>query len=207
MKALFGVLAVASSVLVMAPAQAVTILHDDFEGESAASVLNYDAFANWDVLNGSVDLVKSGDFGINCRGQVGFCVDLDGTSGDAGDLTSKAAFDIMPGMIVTLQFDYHGNQRVDVDDTMTVSFGSLYTETFADIFFDQSWQTVVRSFTTTAPVVGAKLVFSHEGGDNFGILLDDVKVDVEPIPVPPAMLLMGSVLGFAAWRARRAKKA
>ena len=74
-------------------AGAQTVLLDDpFSG--SATVLNYGLFTNWDVLNGTtVDLIRSGDYGISCVDGAGYCVDMSGSTGATsnGTLQSKLA--------------------------------------------------------------------------------------------------------------------
>ncbi len=76
------------------------VFSDNFDGEGApgASVLNYGtasgtSFAQWTISDGTVDLVAIPDvYGIaSCPGSAsGKCVDLDGSTHDAGVMTSKA---------------------------------------------------------------------------------------------------------------------
>ena len=47
---------VASSV----PAHADTLFSDNFDADSASSVLNFNSFVNWNVINGSVDYIRNG---------------------------------------------------------------------------------------------------------------------------------------------------
>src|SRR5690349_11263550 len=76
--------------LFAAPGQATTVFSDNFDAENGgATALNYTGFTNFDV-EGQVDLVKTGDFGIVCAGGSGSCVDLDGTSGPGRLLTSSS---------------------------------------------------------------------------------------------------------------------
>jgi hypothetical protein len=206
MKAVLASLALAAGLAVASTAQAVVVFQDGFEGEPAGSQLNYNAFANWDVLNGTVDKIAQGGFGLACAGGSGICVDMDGSTNNAGDLVSKAAFSFAAGDTVRLTFDFSGNQRGGAADGMTVSFGALFSELFGAVPANQPYQTVVRTFAAVSAGT-ANISFSHAGGDNIGMMLDNVKLEVEPVPVPAPVLLMGSVLGLAAWRARRSRKA
>lgn len=192
MKKTLAILAVAAGTVFAVPAQATIVFQDGFEGEPAGSALNYASFANWNVSNGTVDKIASGGFGITCAGGSGLCVDMDGSTSDAGDLATKTSFNILAGETVRLMFDYSGNQRGGAADTMNVSLGSLFTEVFSAIPANQPFQTITRTFVAGANE-SASLVFSHAGGDNFGMILDNVKLEVEPVPVPPAVLLMGSI--------------
>lgn len=189
------------------PAQAVVLLDDDFDGEGPGTVLNYDAFANWDVTNGTVDTIGGAGGGVSCIGAAGVCIDLDGSSVDAGTLTSKTAFSFGAGETISLMFDYSGNQRTAGPDSMTVSLGSFYSEVFDNIPTNQGFTTVVRTFSSGAGGT-ANLEFAHDGFDFQGIILDNVKLETRTpaVPVPMPLALMGSAVLLAVWRARRARK-
>jgi len=114
-------LMLAASVLLAtaAPAHAAPIFGENFDSEGAAgvSVLNYNTFDKFIVPNtgpvaGTVDLISSGGHGIDCAGGTGKCVDLDGSTSNAGALVSKTLFSFGAGDIVTLTFDLSGNQRI-----------------------------------------------------------------------------------------------
>ena len=93
--------AVAAALLAAAPGIAsaaltiVTVFSDDFDAENGgAGVLNYGGFANWTVSNGTVDLIGNGF--IDLLPGHGLYVDMDGSTGDAGRITSRT-FDLVPG--------------------------------------------------------------------------------------------------------------
>ncbi len=68
-------------------AQAGVLFQDNFdaEGTSGSSQLNYNAFDNWTVEDGTVDLIADpNQWGIDCVGGTGKCVDLDGSTRNAG---------------------------------------------------------------------------------------------------------------------------
>jgi len=170
-------------------------LTDNFDNEAAG--LNYNNFANWDVVNGSVDSISNGTYDINCESGSGICLDLDGSSNDAGDLVSKESFS--PGTY-TLQFSFSGHQQPsDGIDSVTVSFGD-FTESF-EVDPSDPFTTINR--TVNVDDDDNKLMFSHLGGDNYGAILDNVTVsltseavakDPSSIPVPAAFWLFGSSL-------------
>lgn len=172
---------------------AITSLVDNFDSESR--VLNYTSFSHWDVTNGTVDVVGSGNWSIDCVGGSGACVDLDGSSRNAGDLVSKELF---AEGTYDFQFKISGNQRGGSrPDAVTVSLGD-FSEYFS-LSHDDPFMLVSR--TVTVGTGGAKLSFSAAGGDNQGLMLDDVSVT--QTPVPAAIWLFGSaLLGLAGLRRR-----
>lgn len=180
-------------------AQAGVIFQDDFNAEAGAeeaSALNYTSFSNWTVSEGTVDVVASGDYSIGCAGGDGKCVDLDGSTGNAGILRS-IALTLNPGTY-TLSFDISGNQRGHADDSMVVTLGGFLDETFT-LSASDPWQTIIRNITVTAETTDY-LVFNHDGGDNIGILLDNVSL----VPEPGTLALLG--LGMLALGASRRNK-
>jgi hypothetical protein len=98
--------------LLASPLSAQTLLNDNFNSENggAGSVLNYNTFGNWNVT-GAVDLIRSSDFGINCVGGSGMCVDMSGSQGTTGTLSSKLSYSFAAGDVVRLSLDVSGNQR------------------------------------------------------------------------------------------------
>lgn len=177
---------------------AVPIFSDNFDSEPGAS-LTYTGFANWDVSGGSVDLIGEGSSWDYLPGN-GLYVDLDGSTLNAGVLTSKEAFNFLPGYAYTLSFDLGGANVRDAegkyieayqqDNTVTVSLPGIYTNDFT-LPYDQPFTTYEYEFTVASSIY-ANLSFSNAGGDNVGLLLDNVEIDGPPIEVPipePATLL------------------
>jgi hypothetical protein len=94
------------------PVNAATIFSDDFD--ASVSGLNV-VPTGWTVIDGTVDVV-SGGF---CS--AGLCVDLDGSTNDAGVLSRD--FSLLAGEQYLLTFDLSGNQRGGSDD-LVVMFGT-----------------------------------------------------------------------------------
>ncbi|MEH2250300.1 PEP-CTERM sorting domain-containing protein [Nostoc sp.] len=174
-------------------ATVTTLLQDDFNQENnGVGALNYNKFTNFDVIKGSVDLIGNGFFDFFPSN--GLYVDLDGSTFLAGTLQSKQTFNFQAGDIVNLSFQLAGNQRNGMIDPVTVSLGSLYTETFS-LPQSDGFTTFSRNFTvTSASATSATLNFQETGTDNIGLLLDNVTL-TKSVPEP------GSIMGLLAFGA------
>lgn len=177
---------------------ATIVFQDNFEAYNVGgSVTNFGG--NWTVSNGTVDLVGPGFFGGLALGG-GKSVDLDGSTNNAGTFTSRA-LSLTSGDYV-LTFDLAGNQRGG-DDTvnLSVSLGlAMQTFTLASNV-PYTTQTVLFSVSGNS---SSNIIFDHLGGNNIGLLLDNVALTrVSEVPVPAAAWLFGSaVLGFFGARRR-----
>ncbi len=133
-------------------AGADVLLFDDFNAENGGvRQLNYTAFANWDITDGTVDLCDAVDV---MQGD-GLYVDLDGSTNDAGRMESKTTFPLQPGFY-ELSFLLAGSQRGDFN-TVTVSLGDTYSETFA-LASSVPWTSVKRTIIVATATDG-KLLF------------------------------------------------
>jgi hypothetical protein len=221
------------AVAVASPAAAVDAFEEGFEGETAGpTILNYEGFANWTVSEGSVDLKRSGDFGVSCR-TGNYCVDLDGSTNDAGVLTLATSFAFRAGEVIDIVSWISGNQRGSAADSFSVRL------TFAEPTAVLGFQFLIPSgylppsdnpgvsvanisgfaqsgdpfrtygFRFTAGEAGAAtLRYAAVGGDNEGPILDDVSILITPIPEAAtwAMLIAGfGLVGVAARRRRVAQ--
>src|SRR5262249_12985583 len=152
-------------VIVSTPVTAVRVdtplLDDDFNHENAGQGrFNYTNFAKWEVTRGAVDIVTDGTplaLWTMVPGINGYAIDLVGTGNPlAGRLESRSAFTLAPGTY-QLSFDLAGSHRsFSQTDSVTVSLGDAYRETFALSLFDKL--TVTRAVTVTVPTTG-KLIF------------------------------------------------
>lgn len=186
---ILGVIVVLS--LSSVPAKAAIIFSDDFNAENGGvadiSTLNYTVFANWAVSSGTVDLIGNAYYDFYPGN--GLYVDLDGTTGDAGTMTS-IGLPLGPGQY-ELKFWLGGNARGYPADTVAVSVAvggvsQSYTLSSGAFLAEYSMLFTIGSATT------ANIVFDHAGGDNQGIILDQVVLN--QIPEPGTLILLGSGL-------------
>jgi hypothetical protein len=192
------------------PAHAAVVFTDTFDADAASSVLNFNAFNNWTVSGGTVDYIRSGGFGINCVGGSGGCVDMDGSSGDAGRLSSKTLFNFgaRDTVFYSLTVDLSGNQRGGAPDTVTFGVeGGPQTTIALGVF--EPFATYGFNFDFGAATSG-RIIVEGAGGDNFGGILDNVVLSVTRIgalPEPGTAALLALVLaGIATTGGRRARR-
>ncbi|MBD2242745.1 PEP-CTERM sorting domain-containing protein [Nostoc sp. FACHB-888] len=179
-----------------AKAATVVLVEDNFNTENSGNrALNYNNFANWNVTNGTVDLIGNGFF--NFFPSNGLYVDTDGSSSLAGKLESKETFAFNVGDILNLTFKLAGDQRNNGFNSVAVSLGSLFNETITLPSTD-NFTTFTRNITVTSATTG-KLAFDGVGGDNVGLLLDDVKfTKTTSVPEPTSII---GILAFGAFSA------
>ena len=212
-------IAAAAAVTLASPAAAAVVYSNNFNAENGGnSALNYNGFNGLTVTNGTVDLVKSGDFGITCAGGSGSCVDLDGSTSDSG-LTSSNSFAFNAGDRIALSFLFSGNQRGGADDAFSVrfifggnvtgtrgfnssccgngSFGNFSASSVGVNIFSISPNSAFSNFEFYAIANNAGTVnftFEDTGNDNVGIIIDDVSLSIGAVPEPSAWALM--IIGF-----------
>src|SRR6185369_701534 len=145
---LFGVMAI----LACGASASAAGFSDNFDGEALGLNQSLD---NWTVSDGTIDVIGTGFFDL--RPPRFRYLDLDGSTGDAGKITTNMVF--APGNY-TLSFDLSGNARNDSNDTVAVSLGS-YSESIT-LPGTAPFSTYIRNVSVAAP---AQLVFDHAGGD------------------------------------------
>ncbi|MFN7173606.1 MAG: PEPxxWA-CTERM sorting domain-containing protein [Thermaurantiacus tibetensis] len=227
--AALGAVALAAAV----PASAFSFF-DGFEGETTGpSILNYAGFANWTVSDGTVDLVRSGDFRIRCR-TGNYCVDLDGSTSNAGKFRLNLPIVFAAGETVAVEFWLSGNQRNGATDAQQVWFdfaaptnlaSAVWTNGGVDTVYGPSPGVVAFGWNVslpgTSPFLRYGVVFTpteagsatlwfddwRAGNDNIGLILDDVSVRISgaviPEPATWAMLIAGFGLVGVAARRRQ----
>lgn len=214
------------------PASAGVVYSNNFDGENGGNTaLNYNGFNGLTVTDGTVDLVKSGDFGITCAGGSGACVDLDGSTSDAG-LVSSNSFSFAKGDRVALSFDFSGNQRntppndgfrtaFHFSGMVSGRFGSKSTTFGLQDYGAFSNPAGVRVDIYNIPPAFAmtdftfffdaysagNVTFSFQdfGNDNVGVVIDNLSLDISAVPEVGtwAMMIAGFGLTGAAMRRRR----
>lgn len=182
--------------------QAVLIFSDNFD--SYTSGLDWPGEGNWTVSDGYVDMIGVGTIWDLQPGN-GLYLDMDGSQQDAGKITS-IVLNLNPGNYV-LSYDVAGNHRGGGDDSMNIAVGSLLSATTIAgqdaIFTTVNLPFVVNTATT------ASITFEGIGGDNVGVLLDNVALDYERfqdnnvVPAPGALVLVGIGTGIVSWLRRR----
>lgn len=191
-------LAIAITALAPCLAQAsTTIFADNFNSNPYG--LNT-VPSGWNVAGGTVDVVGTGGFGYLCNTGGLMCVDLDGSTGNAGVLSRD--FSLTAGTTYTSFFDIAGSQRGG-SENLQIIFGSANLS-LNPLASNSPW--TQYSLTFTPVVTGTySLVFNNAGGDNMGAMLDNVSVQAVPEPETYALLLAGlGLMGAVARRRRQA---
>jgi len=177
-----------ATVVIASPsrAAAITSFSDNFDAEGPGDRLNYETFANWDVSEGTVDLIGAGGKYDLFPGN-GSYVDLDGSTRDAGVLTTKDEF--APGTYA-LSFFLGGASRTVDTEEVSVVFGS-----FSEVFTVMSTDPLALVSRTVSLSSAAKLSFANAGGDYEGAILDNVHVQLSSVstPVPTPALIPGLI--------------
>ena len=184
---------------------ALIIFQDDFNSEHGGSaVLNYGGFSNWDVTGGTVDLIGNGKWDFQPGN--GLYVDLDGSTRNAGQLTSVLFLEAGDYL---LSFDLAGNHRNNAGESVNVAVGlGLFSASYS-LLKNDPFQTF-NEYISVATAGNYNLSFEGTGNDNIGMLLDNVMLETVPAPTPtpePAtMLLLGTGLVGLAGTMRKRKQ-
>ena len=161
--------------------QQQVIFEDNFDTENCGVITeNYDDLANWNVINGTIDLIGSGTNLVDYPGWDpypgnGLYLDLDGTygkdisQGKAGTIKTKNEFLLQPGTY-RLSFDLYLNPS-ESGNKVWVSIGNITEVEFRDPSLSDQEIDFEVSYPTAATIK-----FEHEGGDWRGLYLDNVKL-------------------------------
>ena len=199
---------------IAASSHATTLFSDNFDGLSAQPALNT-VPTGWQAVGGparAVDWIYSGGYGIGCRGGAGGCVDLDGSSSQAGYLRTTGTFAFSSGVDYSLTAYLSGNQRGGATDSLTfgISDGSsaLCSTAVSDVQPSAPFAQYTCFFTAASSLSGF-IFFDHAGSDNVGIILDDVRLESREngtsVPEPATLGLLGlGLAGLGIGRRRRA---
>src|SRR5882672_11374958 len=186
-------------------ASALTIPYfDDFNGITI-SQLNT-APTGWTTVFGTVDSVHNGDFGIHCVGNLGGCVDLDGSTNVAGPLITSGTFNLAAGQTYRLSAEISGNQRGAVANNLIFGFSTtsnvpLAAQTILGIASSSPFTLYSVLFTPTTAVTAEVFFYDILGTNNQGPILDDVSVTAVPLPAAAWLMLSGlAALGAVARR-------
>jgi hypothetical protein len=198
-RSLFAALALLTSLTWAQSSFAGVLFFDNFD--STPQSLDQFTFANWTVTAGSVDVIGAGGSFDYYPGN-GNYVDLNGSSNQYGELTSKAVFGAGS---YTLSFLLGGSTggAGDVDPTAkttTITLGSFSTS----ITLAPNAGLTSQSFTFST--TGGDLVFTSVpgGNPNVGNILDNVQVSAVPELSTWAMMLIGFAgVGYIAYRRSR----
>lgn len=182
-------------------ANAGIVFSDNFNG-TTTQALNQFTFANWTVTSGTVDVIgDGGPFAYFSVGH-GNYVDLNGSSGAPGQLTTNIIF---AAGTYSVSFELAGSQggsgNVDpFSHTTEIAFSIGGVTQSLTLNPTVPFTPYTFLFTTTG---AGKLSFTDlsGGNNNVGNLLDNVTVSAVPEPSTWAMMILGFMgVGFMAYR-------
>jgi len=192
-------------------ANAAILFEDNFDSYNGGSeALNFTDFGGtWSVMAGTVDLIGNGGTYDFLPGN-GLYIDLDGSTANAGimgHLESLAAGDY------TLSFDLAGNQRNGSAELTTANVaillgGGTAANTSISLGQNAGFTTYSLDFSISDLYDPSMVLisFGAAGGDNIGMLLDNVVLmDRVSVPEPGVLSLLAlGLLGVGLSRRKTA---
>ena len=144
------------------------VFYEDFEKNPWA--LNSTPIG-WSVTNGTVDIGNINSWTGYPNSYDGTVVDLDGSTGKSGRL-SLSQF-LQAGKTYRLTYSIAGNWRSSEGDYLEVSFGDA--KTGYNVAANQLFEQKTLDFTPNSSG-SYSIQFQNSGGDNIGVLLDNIGV-------------------------------
>lgn len=201
----------AALVFAVTPASAAVIRNGSFETQTTTQVngsallsSGNKAIKFWNVGSGDVDLISSywnASAGSNS-------VDLNGTGAGA---ISTNIFGLAIGRVYNVMFDLAGNpdggtRTKQIQASVTAAGAVRPPKTFSTVqaqsLTAMNWSTMIFSFTASAPT--QLLTFRSISPSAFGAAIDNVRIAVQPVPLPAtAPLALLGLAGLAFLRRRK----
>lgn len=187
-------------------AWSAVLFQDDFNSETAGFRAS---LGNWTVSDGTIDIVGNGFFDFYPGN--GLYLDMDGSSNNAGKITTNSTFSFASGVTYRIAFDYGRNTDRSAFERLNFGIGAteLGNVSLAQGVVPQSL--IPFQFDFVGAGTTESLFFEDISNDNFGIVLDNVVLsEVTPVPLPAALPLLASALGgfgLLTWRRSQREKA